>query len=125
MGGEDKGEPIAAAGGKTGLSANVQEMEAVHQLADTMSYLPLDHDPTLEQQLIVSTTVTYFISSGDLPLTASKQHFTCTSHNLVYCIRCSQCGLLYFREKKRRLDDCFAEYLYSVCKKDPELPEIA
>eukprot|EP00061_Rhincodon_typus_P000508 g11925.t1 len=27
-----------------------------------------------------------------------KQHFTCTSKNLVYCIHCSQCGLLYIGE---------------------------
>eukprot|EP00061_Rhincodon_typus_P002003 g16360.t1 len=51
-----------------------------------------------------------------------KQHLTCTSQNLVYCIRCSQCHLLYTGKTKRRLGDCFAEHLRSARKKDPELP---
>eukprot|EP00061_Rhincodon_typus_P012663 g38542.t1 len=51
-----------------------------------------------------------------------KQHFICTSKNLVYCIHCSQCGLLYIGEMKYRLGDCFAERLRSAHKKDPELP---
>eukprot|EP00061_Rhincodon_typus_P001282 g14287.t1 len=43
--------------------------------------------------------------------------FTCTSANVVYCIRCSRCGLLYFGETKRRLGDRFVEYLRSVRNK--------
>eukprot|EP00061_Rhincodon_typus_P009754 g33500.t1 len=30
--------------------------KAQHQLSDTSSYLPLDHDPTMTHQTIVSTT---------------------------------------------------------------------
>eukprot|EP00061_Rhincodon_typus_P000517 g11949.t1 len=43
--------------------------------------------------------------------------FTCTSANVVYCIRCSRCGLLYISETKRKLGDRFVEYLRSVCDK--------
>eukprot|EP00061_Rhincodon_typus_P004712 g23256.t1 len=39
-----------------------------------------------------------------------KQMFTCTSGNVVYCIRCSRYGLLYIGETKRRLGDCFVEH---------------
>eukprot|EP00061_Rhincodon_typus_P006038 g26244.t1 len=40
-----------------------------------------------------------------------KQMFTCPCANVVYCIRCSRYGLLYIRETKWRLGDCFAEHL--------------
>eukprot|EP00061_Rhincodon_typus_P000063 g10312.t1 len=40
--------------------------------------------------------------------------FTCTSSNVVYCIRCSRCGLLYVGESKRRLRGRFVEHLRSV-----------
>eukprot|EP00061_Rhincodon_typus_P001608 g15265.t1 len=40
--------------------------------------------------------------------------FTCTSVNVVYGIHCSQSGLLYIGETKRRLGDRFVEHLRSV-----------
>eukprot|EP00061_Rhincodon_typus_P013488 g39889.t1 len=40
--------------------------------------------------------------------------FTCTSSNVVYCILCSRCGLLYIGETKRRLGDRFVKHLRSV-----------
>eukprot|EP00061_Rhincodon_typus_P003819 g21048.t1 len=40
--------------------------------------------------------------------------FTCSSANVVYCIRCSRCGLLYIGETKRKLEDRFVEHLSSV-----------
>eukprot|EP00061_Rhincodon_typus_P016303 g44444.t1 len=40
--------------------------------------------------------------------------FTCTSVNLVYCIRCFRCGLLYIGETERMLGDRFVEHLHSV-----------
>eukprot|EP00061_Rhincodon_typus_P000443 g11720.t1 len=40
--------------------------------------------------------------------------FTYKTANMVYCIRCSHCGLLDIRETKRRLGDHFAEHLRSV-----------
>eukprot|EP00061_Rhincodon_typus_P002425 g17528.t1 len=51
-----------------------------------------------------------------------RQGFTCTSVNVVYCIRCSQCGLLYISETKRRLGSRFVEHLCSVRDKRQHLP---
>eukprot|EP00061_Rhincodon_typus_P006274 g26746.t1 len=48
--------------------------------------------------------------------------FICTSANVVYCIRCSRCGLLYIVETKRRLGDHFVEHLRSVRNKRQHLP---
>eukprot|EP00061_Rhincodon_typus_P003524 g20287.t1 len=48
--------------------------------------------------------------------------FTCTSANVIYCIRCSRCGLLYIGETKRRLGDPFVEHLRSVRDKRQHLP---
>eukprot|EP00061_Rhincodon_typus_P003906 g21269.t1 len=50
--------------------------------------------------------------------------FTCTSANVVYCIRCSRCGLLYIGEIKRRLGDCFVEHLRFVRDKRQHLPVV-
>eukprot|EP00061_Rhincodon_typus_P001176 g13950.t1 len=47
---------------------------------------------------------------------------TCTSANVVYCIRWSRGGLLYIGETKRRLGDRFAEHLHSVRNKQLHLP---
>eukprot|EP00061_Rhincodon_typus_P005800 g25753.t1 len=43
-----------------------------------------------------------------------RQRFTCTSSNLIYCICCSRCGLLYIGETKHRLGDRFVEHLHSA-----------
>ena len=37
--------------------------------------------------------------------------FSCTTENVVYCIICSKCSLLYIGETKRRLADRFREHL--------------
>eukprot|EP00061_Rhincodon_typus_P001066 g13618.t1 len=50
-----------------------------------------------------------------------RQRFTCTSANVVYCIRSSQCGLLYIGEANRRLGDRFVEHLHSVRDKRQHL----
>eukprot|EP00061_Rhincodon_typus_P000519 g11952.t1 len=50
--------------------------------------------------------------------------FTCTSANVVYCIRCSRCGLHYIGEIERRLGDRFVEHLCSVCDKRQHLPVV-
>eukprot|EP00061_Rhincodon_typus_P000966 g13303.t1 len=39
-----------------------------------------------------------------------KQMLPCTSANVVYCIRCTHCGLLSIGDTKRRLGECFAEH---------------
>eukprot|EP00061_Rhincodon_typus_P017149 g45716.t1 len=46
--------------------------EARFQLSDTSSYYPLDYDPTPDHQAIISQTLNNFITSGDLPFTASS-----------------------------------------------------
>ncbi|XP_055501020.1 uncharacterized protein LOC129702942 [Leucoraja erinacea] len=51
-----------------------------------------------------------------------QQRFTCTSFNLVYCIRCFRCQLLYIGETKRRLGDRFAQHLRSVRTNQPGVP---
>eukprot|EP00061_Rhincodon_typus_P001868 g16001.t1 len=48
--------------------------------------------------------------------------FTRTFANVVYCIRCSRCGLLYTGETKRRIGDRFVEHLRSVRDKRLQLP---
>eukprot|EP00061_Rhincodon_typus_P002318 g17196.t1 len=50
--------------------------------------------------------------------------FTCTSATVDYCIRCSQCGLLYIGETKWRLRDRFVDHLRSVCDKRQHLPVV-
>eukprot|EP00061_Rhincodon_typus_P001085 g13675.t1 len=47
--------------------------------------------------------------------------FTCTSANVIYCIRCFRCGLLYIGETKQRLGDHFVEHLHSVRDKHQHL----
>eukprot|EP00061_Rhincodon_typus_P005879 g25931.t1 len=41
---------------------------------------------------------------------------------VVHCICCSQCGLLYIGETKQRLGDHFVEHLHSVHDKRQHLP---
>eukprot|EP00061_Rhincodon_typus_P011719 g36954.t1 len=51
-----------------------------------------------------------------------RERFTFTSINVVYCICCSRCGLLYFSETKWRLGKHFVEHLCSVSNKQQHLP---
>eukprot|EP00061_Rhincodon_typus_P007102 g28440.t1 len=51
-----------------------------------------------------------------------KQMLTCTSANVIYCIRCSRCGPLYIGETKQRLGDHFVEHPRSVRNKQLHLP---
>jgi hypothetical protein len=51
-----------------------------------------------------------------------KDHFNCTSSNLVYCIQCSACNSLYIGETGRRLGDRFRDHLYDIRKKDLTKP---
>ena len=39
--------------------------------------------------------------------------FTCISKNIVYCIICKQCNIIYIGEKGRRLADRITEHLHS------------
>ncbi|XP_059827357.1 divergent protein kinase domain 1C isoform X2 [Hypanus sabinus] len=51
-----------------------------------------------------------------------RQHFTCESAGVVYCILCSRCGLLYIGETRCRLGDRFVKHLRSVCHNRQDLP---
>ena len=47
-----------------------------------------------------------------------SQAFTCSSSCLIYCIRCTKCGILYIGEICRQLSNLFAEHLRNVGHKD-------
>ena len=47
-----------------------------------------------------------------------RHHFTCLSSNLIYCISCSKCGLLYIGETGRSLRIRFGEHCRSVINHD-------
>jgi len=47
-----------------------------------------------------------------------KEQIDCTSSNIIYCIQCSVCTLLYIGETGRRLGDCFRDHLYDIRKQD-------
>ena len=49
-------------------------------------------------------------------------HFDCTTSNVVYCIKCSLCNLLYVGETGRRLGDRICEHLRSIRKNDLDKP---
>ena len=51
--------------------------------------------------------------------------FLCTSDNIVYCIFCSKCGVLYFAETGRRLGDRFREHLNDIKDKHIEKSDIS
>ncbi len=40
-----------------------------------------------------------------------RDSYTCTSSNVVYCILCIRCSMMYIGETKRRLADRFREHL--------------
>ena len=43
-----------------------------------------------------------------------RQSFSCTSDNIVYCIFCTKCDVLYIGETGRRLGDRFRENLNDI-----------
>jgi len=43
-----------------------------------------------------------------------RDHFTCQSENVVYCISCRLCNCLYIGETRRRLRERFSEHLRSI-----------
>ena len=51
-----------------------------------------------------------------------RHHFTCLSSNLIYCISCSKCGLLYIGETGRSLRIRFGEHRRSVINHDNTKP---
>ena len=51
-----------------------------------------------------------------------KEHFSCHSRNIVYCISCRRCPALYIGETGRTLRERFGEHLRSIEKKSPGFP---
>jgi hypothetical protein len=46
-----------------------------------------------------------------------RDHFTCVTPGVIYCIHCLVCHELYIGETSRRLADRFREHVYNVKKK--------
>ena len=51
-----------------------------------------------------------------------KNHFTCTTTNIIYAITCTACHSVYVGETKRRLADRITEHLRSIRLNTPGLP---
>ena len=51
-----------------------------------------------------------------------KNHFTCTTTNIIYAITCTACDSVYVGETKRRLADRITEHLRSIRLNTPGLP---
>ena len=53
---------------------------------------------------------------------AVSGRFSCISSNIVYCISCTKCGLLYIGSTVRRLGDRFVEHLRLTRLKNQYFP---
>ena len=51
-----------------------------------------------------------------------RDRFTCQSANVVYCIVCRRCSVLYIGETGRRLRERFSEHLRSIRNHSPGFP---
>ena len=51
-----------------------------------------------------------------------RDHFTCQSENVVYCISCRRCNCLYIGETGRRLRERFSEHLRSIRNRSRGFP---
>ena len=52
----------------------------------------------------------------------NRDRFTCQSENVVYCIVCRRCSILYIGETGRRLQERFSEHLRSIRNHSPGFP---
>ena len=59
---------------------------------------------------------------GPKSATTIREHFTCKSENVVYCISCRQCPQLYIGETGRTLHERFGEHLRSIQKNTGGFP---
>eukprot|EP00061_Rhincodon_typus_P003859 g21145.t1 len=94
----------------------------VSSLSDSLVCSTLPTSPTIAGTFPCNGRKCYTSLQGPKQTFHSRQRFTCTSVNVVYCIRCSQCGLFYISETKRRLGDHLVEHLFSVHDKRQHLP---
>ena len=51
-----------------------------------------------------------------------RDRFTCQSENVVYCIVCRRCSVLYIGETGKRLRERFSEHLRSIRNHSPGFP---
>ena len=54
-----------------------------------------------------------------------RKSFSCVSQNIVYCIICTKCSILYVGETGRRLGDRFIEHLSDIRLKRIVKSEVA
>ena len=51
-----------------------------------------------------------------------REHFTCKSSNVVYCISCRRCPVLYIGETGRMLRERTGEHLRAITRNPPGFP---
>ena len=51
-----------------------------------------------------------------------REHFTCKSSNVVYCISCRRCPVLYIGESGRMLRERTGEHLKAITRNSPGFP---
>eukprot|EP00061_Rhincodon_typus_P002263 g17023.t1 len=66
--------------------------------------------------------VLLFQFAGGVIVTLEKAQDGNVTQGVVYCIHCSQCGLLYIGETKRKFGHRFVEHLRTVRHKQQHLP---
>ena len=59
---------------------------------------------------------------GPKSIVKITDHIVCTSSNVIYCIKCSRCNLLYVGETGRRFGDRIRDHLYDIRKNDETKP---
>ena len=89
--------------------------------------LPSDKEPgTFRCSRNRCNTCPYIVShtsiAGPKSSVRITDHFQCTTSNVIYCIKCSRCNLLYVGETGRRLGDRIREHLHDVRTNDQTKP---
>lgn len=80
--------------------------------------VPCDHPRCRTCQHVTSSTTV----NGPNCSINIKEHFSCQSSNLIYCISCRRCSALYIGETGRTLRERFGEHLRSIEKKSTGFP---
>lgn len=89
--------------------------KCTHNLHDLLvcGIFPSSIPPHLEPSLILDLIVTP-ACSPPTPLSSLDLNSMCTSHSLIYCIRCSLCDNLYIVQTGQQLVDQFTKHLHGV-----------
>jgi hypothetical protein len=48
----------------------------------------------------------------------TRTNITCNSNNLIYCIKCKKCGVLYVGQTKNSIKERFKQHFYSISRPD-------